>query len=56
MLKLKKFGAISVMLVAALSLTACGGGTSSTSNAQGKTTVSVWHYWDGANADAFDKK
>lgn len=45
-----------MMLAAALSLTACGGGTSSTSNTQGKTTVSVWHYWDGANADAFDKK
>lgn len=43
MLKLKKFGAISMMLAAVLSLTACGG-ASSTSDTQDKTTVSVWHY------------
>ena len=44
-----------MMLAAVLSLTACGG-ASSTSDTQDNTTVSVWHYWDGANADIFDKK
>lgn len=43
------------MAAAGLLLGACAPG-SGTSNEQpaGPVTITVWHYWDGANADAFD--
>jgi len=37
-------------LVGALTLAGC----SASETSDGATEVTVWHYWDGANADAFD--
>jgi multiple sugar transport system substrate-binding protein len=38
--------------VAALVLSGCGG--SDDASGDGPVEVTVWHYWDGTNADAFD--
>lgn len=43
-------------VAAALVLSGCGGDSDSDGGGGGKTTeVTVWHYWDGTNAEAFDK-
>ncbi|VXB38046.1 Multiple sugar transport system substrate-binding protein [Microbacterium sp. 8M] len=39
-------------LAGALVLTGCS--SPGSADAGGTTTVTVWHYWDGTNADAFD--
>lgn len=48
-------GALAVMAVLGV-LTGCGAeGTAGASNeGDGPTEITVWHYWDGTNADVFD--
>ncbi|NMW65265.1 ABC transporter substrate-binding protein [Mobiluncus mulieris] len=56
---MKKAIACISMVATALALCSCGGSGASpaaknAAGASGVTEVSVWHYWDGTNADTFD--
>jgi multiple sugar transport system substrate-binding protein len=46
----KWVAAAAIAAAAVLAMTGCAGGGASDS----KTEVTVWHYWDGTNADTFD--
>ena len=37
----------------AVTLAGCSSSASESTSASGKTTLTVWHYWDGNNADTF---
>ncbi|XCB28963.1 extracellular solute-binding protein [Arcanobacterium hippocoleae] len=44
-----------VVSLALVGLTACGSSSESSEGASGSPVeISVWHYWDGVNADTFD--
>ncbi|MDR0285783.1 MAG: ABC transporter substrate-binding protein [Propionibacteriaceae bacterium] len=46
--------ALGALLVAGCSGSPASGGGTASSGVPAVTEVSVWHYWDGANADTFD--
>jgi multiple sugar transport system substrate-binding protein len=41
------------LAAASLTLAACGGGSAATADKSGPAAITIWHYWDGGNADAF---
>lgn len=43
-----------LVAAAAIALTGCSAGQAGNGTDTEVTEVTVWHYWDGANADAFD--
>ncbi|WP_216378895.1 extracellular solute-binding protein [Arcanobacterium phocae] len=45
---------MSLLCVAPLMLSGCGGPHDSSLSADSPVEIQVWHYWDGTNADVFD--
>ena len=52
MKKLTKICALIGAAAMIVSVSACG--STKSSDANGATSLTIWHYWDGANADTFD--